>query len=406
MVSLLFSPFLLTVSMLGLLLLGILNWDYNNIKQTIGFNKKLPTLLLQYKSYYSILIFSFYFLIVLLSAWQTEGTWQPWLERIRIKLPFIALPIAFLGLPRFGDREVKGLLYFLLLFLTAVGIGVSINYGLNFEEINNQISRGKPMPVPRNHIRFSILVSVGIIGGIHLIYQQYFHKNKIEKAVIKAMTIFLFLFIHVLSVKTGILCLYTALGVLCLRYIYSSRKYLMGVLLIIGMISIPVISYLAIPSFKQKMRYMHYDLTQYAAGNGEIYADAGRLTSLKVGWEIFKSSPIFGVGAGNLRAVVNQKYKQNHPEYVEPLTPHSQFIYVLAGMGLFGFSFFMVALFFPLFYKKAYKNTFFLGAYCIFITAFVVEHTIENAVGVGTFTFFLLLLLNHLFLPQNTKQLP
>jgi len=97
MVSLIFSPFLLTVSMLGLLVLGLTKWDSNNFKQTIGFNKTPFTRLTQYKSYASFGVLFLYFFIVLFSAWQTDGDWHYWLERIRIKLPFIALPIAFLG---------------------------------------------------------------------------------------------------------------------------------------------------------------------------------------------------------------------------------------------------------------------------------------------------------------------
>jgi len=265
---------------------------------------------------------------------------------------------------------------------------------------------GKPMTVPRNHIRFSILMSVAIIGGIYLIVGQYFYKKKAEKIGIKGLTIFLFLFIHLLSVKTGIVCLYVSLGVMSLRYVYISRRYLVGGLMILGLGSLPVIAFLTIPSFQQKILYMHHDLTQYAEGRGAIYADAGRLTSLKVGWEIFAASPVFGVGVGNFRSVVNQKYDKKYPNYVEPLMPHSQFMYVLAGMGLFGFSIFLLALFFPLFYKKTYQNFFFLGFYCLMLTAFILEHTIENAVGVATFTFFLLLLLNHLLLPQKSNPVP
>lgn len=405
MVSLIFSPFLLTISMLALLLLGVINWEAGKFKQTIGFNKKLIFRFFQFNYSASFLVVSLYFFIVVFSCWQTDGSWQFWLERIRIKLPFLAMPIAFLGLPRFDKKMVNGILYFLLIFMTIAGIAVGINYGLNFDEINNQISRGKPMPVFRNHIRFSILMSVAIIGGIHLIIDEYFYKKKQESSLIKSMTIFLFLFIHVLSVKTGIVCLYVALGLLSLRYIYLSRSYLAGSLLIIGLLNIPVVAFLTVKSFEQKIRYMHHDLTQYVKGEGGIYSDAGRLTSLKVGKEIFIAAPLFGAGAGNLRAIVHQQYDQHYPEYVEPLMPHNQFLYVLAGTGLFGFSIFIFALFFTLFHKKIYQNHFLFGFYCLIITAFMLEHTIENAVGVATFTFFLCLMLNHLLLPEATNQI-
>ena len=394
-VSLVFSPFLLTVSMIGLLVFGLVKEDQEGAKKFL-FNKELGMKLTDWKTNAAFLSITFYFFIVLFGIWQVEGDYNYLLERLRIKLPFIALPIAFLGLLRFDDRQIKGILYFLLIFITLTGIGISINYLLNYELINEMLSRGKPMPTPRNHIRYSLLVGVSIIGGIYLIKEQYFFKNSRERYLIIILTIFLFLYIHILSVKSGILCLYVALGILSLQYIYLSKKYLFGFLLITGLISLPVIAFVTIPSFQHKLTYMHYDLKKYLAGEGEQYSDSGRLTSLKVGWELFVNAPVFGVGAGNLKKEVNLIYQQKYPDYVQPISPHDQFLYVLAGSGLFGFFFFLLAVFVPLFYHKNYRHFFFLGLYTIFLMALILEHTLESAEGVGIFSFFILLFLNHL----------
>ena len=396
-VSLVFSPFLLTVSMIALLLLGLVEEiDKNNGKGKFRINKSLLVKLKDWEKNAAFLVISFYFLIVLFGVWQVEGDYTYLLERLRIKLPFIALPIAFLGLPRFSDRQIKGILYFLLVFITLTGIGISINYILNFELINQMLSQGKPMPTPRNHIRYSLLVGVSIIGGLYLIKEQYFFKNPKERYFIISLTAFLFLYIHILSVKSGILCLYVALGILCLQYIYLSKKYLFGMIIMVGLISLPVIAFMTIPSFKQKLTYMQYDLKKYYAGEGEQYSDSGRLTSLKVGWELFKTAPVFGVGTGNIKKEVRLIYQKKYPDYVKPILPHDQFLFVLAGSGLFGFSFFLLAVFIPLFYDKNYQHFFFVGLYTIFLMALILEHTLENAEGVGIFSFFILLMLNNL----------
>ncbi len=394
-VSLVFSPFLLTVSMIGLLILGLVKENKEGLNR-FSFNKNLGTKLMDWKSNAAFLVIPFYFFIVLFGIWQVEGDYTYLLERLRIKLPFIALPIAFLGLPHFEHRQIKGLLYFLLIFITLTGIGISTNYLLNYDLINDMLSRGKPMPTPRNHIRYSLLVGVSIIGGIYLIKEKYFYKNPRERYLIIILTIFLFLFIHILSVKSGILCLYIALGVLSLQFIYLSKKYLFGFLIITGLISLPVIAFVTIPSFQHKLTYMHYDLKKYFAGEGEQYSDSGRLTSLKVGWNLFVNAPVFGVGAGNIKKEVHQFYEQKYPDYVKPILPHDQFLFVLAGSGLFGFFFFGLAVFVPLFYHKNYRHFFFLGLYTIFLVALVLEHTLENAEGVGIFSFFIGLFLNHL----------
>jgi len=396
-ISLVFSPFLLTISMIGLLLLGLVEISEDKERfQKLQFNKDLWFKLTNWKRYAPFLVISLYFFIVLFSMWQVDGDYTYLLERLRIKLPFIALPIAFLGLPHFSDRQIKGLLYFLLGFMALTGIGISINYFLNYDLINEMLSRGKPMPTPRNHIRYSLLVGVSIIGGIFLIKEQFFLKHPKERYLIIGLTLFLFFYIHILSVKSGILCLYVALGILCLQYIFISKKYLFGFIIMAGLVSLPVVAFRTIPSFKHKLTYMHYDLQQYFAGKGEQYSDSGRLTSLKVGWELFTNAPVFGVGAGNIKKEVHLIYQKKYPDYVKPILPHNQFLFVLAGSGLFGFILFLIAVFIPLFYDRAYQHFFFLGLYTIFLMALILEHTLENAAGVGIFSFFILLWLNHL----------
>jgi len=394
MASLLLSPFLLSLSMMGLLILGLLNLDQIDGRYRLSLNKDLLVRLRDARKYLSFFVIPLFFFIVLLSFWQTIGDSSYFLERLRIKLPFLILPVAFLGLPPFSKRQVNLLLFFLLLFVTICSLGVGINYAIHFDAINAKLGRGQTMTTPGNHIRFSILTAVSIIGGIYLIVENYYWKRKFERILIKGLTFYLFVFIHLLSVKSGILCLYVALGILIGRYMYLSKKYMIG---ISALLIIPIIFMLAfstMPSFKQKINYMIYDYQQYAKGAGGQYADAGRTTSLKAGYELFMQAPLFGTGAGNLRWKIKELYKEKYDDYISPLMPHNQFLFVLAGTGLFGFSFFLIAFLVPLFHRNAYRHHFFLGFYMIFLGAFMIEHTIESAVGVGTFIFFLLLILN------------
>lgn len=379
--------------MIGLLLLSLVRFPREGVLK-YSFNTKAFQCIADYRNHLSFLVVSLFFGIVLFSAWQTTGDFHYFLERLRIKLPFLILPLAFLGLPKISTQQFNKVLLFLLIFMSINSIGVGINYLLHFEDIQFDLSRGHAMPTPRNHIRYSLLTALSIIGGFHLILENYCYKRKTIRYSIIGMTVFVFLFIHILSVKSGIVCLYFALGILLLRYIYNSRKYLFGSGLLFALLLIPFIAYQSIPSLKQKIGYMTYDLMQYQKGEGGIYADSGRITSLKAGVELFQKHPVFGVGAGNFRRVVDQLYAEKYPEYVQAIMPHNQFLFVLAGTGLFGFGFFLVAFFFPLFYKRAYDNFFFLGFYMIFLMAFILEHTIENAAGVGTFSFFLVLCLS------------
>ena len=76
--------------------------------------------------------------------------------------------------------------------------------------------------------------------------------------------------------------------------------------------------------------------------------------------------------------------------------PHNQFISVCAGMGIIGLAVFLLAFFFPLFYKKIKSDALFITLHLIIFASFFTENTIENSVGVGFYVFFLLLGINYL----------
>lgn len=379
--------------MIGLLLLSLVRFPEESGVSKYSFNTKAFQCIADYRNHLPFIVVPLFFGIVLFSFWQTTGDAHYFLERLRIKLPFLILPFAFLGLPKFTSEKVNHVLFFLLIFMSLNSIGVGINYLLHFDDIQFGLSRGHAMPTPRNHIRYSLLTALSIIGGLHLILHKYCYTKKAIQYAIIGMTVFVFIFIHILSVKSGIVCLYFSLGTLLLRYIYTSRKYLLGSGLLLALLLLPVIAYQSIPSLKQKVGYMVYDLLQYQKGEGGIYADAGRITSLKAGLEMFREHPVFGVGAGNFRREVNELYAEKYPDYVQAIMPHNQFLFVLAGTGLFGFGFFLIAFFLPFFHRRAYDHFFFSGFYMLFLMAFILEHTIENAAGVGTFSFFLVLCL-------------
>jgi O-antigen ligase len=150
-----------------------------------------------------------------------------------------------------------------------------------------------------------------------------------------------------------------------------------------------------IPSLKQKIGYVYYDIDQFLKGKAtDQLSDASRLISWKMGMELFKNNPISGVGAGNIRLKMNELYKRDYPTFKKKLTPHNQFIMVLASSGLIGLFLFCIGFFAPLFYGKNYKDPFVLAIYLSFFASFLVEATFENAMGVAIFLFFTLVHLN------------
>lgn len=389
------AEFVLSVSMIALIVLAIFELKIDGPKVSLTFRSTLRENFRKYWRYKAWLAVSVPFLIVLLSwPWSGDLTYE--LERLRIKLPFLALPFAFASMPALRKREIFTILYFLLVIMSVISVYVLLNFAVNFDAIIDVLGRGGHLPTPSNHIRFSLTVALAIIGGMALWVERFHFNNPAERWFIGGLTLYLFLFIHILSVRSGIVSLYLALLVLGFYYVFFRKKYIAGLAGILSLGIIPVIAYLAVPSFRVKVDYARWDYKQFVQGIGENYPDSERFTSMQVGLEIAKVHPLLGVGAGDLKQAVQRKYENEYAGKYNFRMPHNQLITVLAGTGLAGLALFLTGFFFPLFYRKNFRNPLFLALHGVIFMSFFVESTIENNFGVSLYLFFLLTGLNYL----------
>lgn len=389
-VGLLFSRFLLTVSMIAFIVLALIDWK-KEPKLSISLNPKLtelPKLLIANKS---LSVITLFFFIVLMSGIYSEDMGY-WLERLRIKLPFLFLPLSFVLLPKMNTKQYQLIHYFLLAIVTLSGIGVLLNFGLHYDAILENMSRGQAVPTPINHIRFSLLVAYSVLAGIYLLRNPMKTFTQVlPKVLTITATFFLFVLIHLLAVRSGLAVLYMALGAMTLHYIWYSKKWAAGVSLLLILISLPVVAYFTVPSFRAKLYYMEHDWHQYRNGLADKHSDAERWISYEVALNIIRAHPIIGVGAGDLKKEVLAAYAVGYPKITHPKMPHNQFISVTAGTGLIGLGIFLVAFFTPLLTSRHFRDAHFLGFYVIIFFSFFIENTIENAIGVAFFLFPLLL---------------
>jgi O-antigen ligase len=318
------------------------------------------------------------------------------LERIRLRIPFIGLPFAFFLLPVWSRANYRNWWIAVLLFLQIVAVGVMVHYFLNREEIQLLLQQGKAIPTPANHIRYALLQVIAFCASV---YWGWWQRDKSDQRFtdifFKFSALFFFLFIHFLAVRSGIFSVYFILFCFGIPILWVKKAYPALIAFLAGMILLPFIALKTIPSLKQKMGYVYYDIDQFLKGEGtDQLSDASRLISLKMGIELFKKNPIVGVGAGNIRIKMNALYQRDYPSFKKKLTPHNQFIMVLASSGIVGFCLFCIGFFVPLFVGNNFRDPLILAIYLSFFASFMGEATFENAMGVAIFLFFTLLHLN------------
>lgn len=393
---------MLSLAMIGLLLLALVELKIEGpkvhwtIRATLQQNLRR---LLTYKAWLAVSVP--FFLVFISAAWSSD--WGYTMERLRIKLPFLVVPFAFASMPALRKREIFTILYFLLAMMFFISLYVLINFLMNYAAILEDLGKGGHLPTPSNHIRFSLTLAFSIIGGLALWVEKFHLRQPFERYVIGGMTLFLFVFIHILSVRSGILALYLALLLLGFYYIVSKRKIWLGIAALAALAGLPFAAYYTMPSFKLKVDYARWDYQQYKQGIGGNYPDAERLVSMEIGMKLGNSSPLLGVGAGDLRQAVKQQYEaQPYIGKYNFRMPHNQLITTYAGTGAIGLLLFLSGFFYPLFYRKNYRQPLFLALHAIVFMSFLMENTIENNFGISMYLFFLLIGLNYLSNQQET----
>jgi O-antigen ligase len=341
-------------------------------------------------------VFGFIFLEVSLGIFVALD-WDYMLERIRLRVPFIGLPFAFFLLPSLSLIWYRNWWLAVILVIDIVAVGVIVYYFNHQQDIQLLLEQGKAIPTPANHIRYALLQVVAFCASVYWGWLHRGHSNPPSfTSFFKFSSIFLFVFIHFLAVRSGLFSLYLIIVSMGVPYLFKKRAYATLMLFLAGVIILPFLGMKLIPSLKKKIEYVYYDVDMFLKGEAtDQLSDASRLISWKLGLELFVDNPTFGVGAGNIRIKMNELYKRDYPAFEKKLTPHNQFIMVLASSGIVGLILFCVGFFIPLFYGKNYQDPFILALYLSFFASFWVEATFENAMGVAIFLFFTLFHLKH-----------
>jgi O-antigen ligase len=281
-------------------------------------------------------------------------------------------------------------LYILFWSVFVICIGVGVNFMLHSEEILANLGQGQPIPVPRNHIRFNLILATTILVGGWLWEQRYVWRFAWERKVLMVAVVLMFIFIHVLSVRSGIVTLYAALVFSVIRFVIRTRRWKAGLVTLLIIVITPVVAVLSIPSLQQRLSYMAWDWQQYKHNDGDNYSDSERWVSFSAGMELWRENPLLGVGTGDLPMEIQRVVNQRFPKYtIEPKLPHNQFIYLLAGTGLIGLLLSMLAFLWPI--VTGGRRHFYLFAtfQIIILISFLVEYTIETSIGVAYYLFYL-----------------
>jgi O-antigen ligase len=340
---------------------------------------------------------SLLFILPLLSGFWSEDQKQ-WADIIRIKLPLLFLPLAFAGpsdsyRDRLSHKQRDWLGYIFLALIFAGTSWSMFHYLSNVTEVNQNYLQAKSIvtPLENDHVRFSWLVSVGILLAGQMVVEKR-KENKLIVYSLALITIWLIVFLHILAVRTGLFSFYIMLAGLAVWLISKKLKWKCGLVLMALLVTMPLIAYKTVPTFQNRIKYFLYDKGYFEKAHYLPGAtDAVRVISLKAGWNIMNEQPLAGVGFGDVLSKTNKWYGNNYPEMMEAdkIKPGSEWLMYGAACGWPGFLIFSFVMLIPFFIKTKNKLVWWLlNATAAF--SFLVDIGLEVQFGIFIYSFVIL----------------
>ncbi|UOQ98819.1 O-antigen ligase family protein [Hymenobacter sp. 5317J-9] len=393
----------------GCVIVGIFVADWFRVLPSIGIAGVAATGLMYAVSHRRIAhkqlwpVFGSLFLLFLVHAsagFHTTATnITAYCQDLVLQLPILGLGLGFWLLPALPSRYLRWL-WLLLIGVTALAaMGATVNYLLHATEINESYYHSKVMPTEPDHIRFSLIITLAIAAGVLLLeHRAVKHSWRIW---LGSAVVALALFLHMLAVRSGEMTFY-ALGGLAILWLVLCRQQWKRAAALAGcLLLLPVISYIAFPTFRNKITNTKEDVSkakQKSSSEGKKFSISGRLYSYKAALEVWRDNPLLGVGKPDLEDEMAIRYAEEYPEMTSEyyILPHNQFLYNLAAFGALGLVVGIVGLFYPAWWARRKKAPLLVAQYVSIALSFLVEYTLETQIGLAFVVFFLLLALQGL----------
>ncbi|WP_162944518.1 O-antigen ligase family protein [Flavisolibacter nicotianae] len=364
----------LSSSVILFLLLAILDRDFKKAWRRFSSNLFFPA-------------FTLLFFLPFFSGLWSEDKNQ-WLDVVRLKLPLLFFPLAFAGCWQLTKRQWQ---WVALVFLGGVFAGCAaglLHYAFHPDEVHAGYLRAKTLltPLENDHVRFSWLVSVAVIGCFF--FRCFFETRWINTALL-VLAVFFVLYLHILSARTGLVSLYL-FGLLCAgNFLLRKEKKAMSFLLVALLVSLPLLAYFFVPTFQNRIRYFVYDFSfvkkaAYLPGAN----DGARVMSLKAGWQVLKDHPL-GVGAGDIMHEADKWYAVHVPQVLptDKFYPSSEWLIHGAVAGWPGVLIFTFVMALPFFYQPKQHRLSWTAFHVTAAFSFLFDMGLEVQYGIFLYAF-------------------
>jgi O-antigen ligase len=320
-----------------------------------------------------------WFVLILFDGFR--GDHSGWSQELLLKLPLVLVPLYMVRLIT-NHCHFENSWLFLVTVNSLVALITGINYLLNYDEINALLLQSKHIPVfgGMHHIYF------GLFTALHIWVSLYFMRKGNKQIYWRINAVILFLMLHVLASRTGLVAFYVSGFVVLFIYAFKQKRYSFIAIGLIAGSLLPVIGYNVSTSFKNKVLNSLEDFQAVKSGKDINYKSlAMRVEAWKTSIDVIKKAPVMGVGAIHVDEALQDQYVEARTVLIKEnrIGPHNQFLEITMAHGILGGIILLVLILFL--YNRNPSNPWFIAMLTTMVASFFLESYLERQAGMLAF---------------------
>lgn len=333
-----------------------------------------------------------FLVLTLLDYFRAEVS-SSWNKDVEINILWVVMAFSIAKLHDLHESKFNPWLKIIFYWMVALVNVISVfQYLQNREAIDLLLLQSKHIPIAggMHHIYFGIL-NAGLIllklsEWLFFSQETQYKGSKLEWAAVTTILISM----HVLSSRTGLFSFYIVLlSILIYAAIQRREKRkIISWVLFLAMV-LPVISYLTLPSFRNKIANTTEDIK--ATENGGENVNFKSIGMRKEAWgmamDIIRSHPFTGVGAGNVESAMSKQYEKNQSLLIAEnrIGPHNQFLEFGIKNGILGILLLLSLFVYLLVKGLRTQNLPLLAMLALSSISFMLESVLERQHGIIIF---------------------
>ncbi|QMU30311.1 O-antigen ligase family protein [Adhaeribacter radiodurans] len=339
----------------------------------------------------ALFLLGFYGLF-LLSTLYTDN-WAQWRYYITQYLPFLVISCAWGMLPGLRNKQRYAVLFLFVFLVMLLSVGTVIHYFLHREQINAMISHSQN-PTSINgisHIYFGVLMALAVFFTLHLYQSPVLLWRKTEKKILAVCLVLIFVSLHIMAFRTGLLAMYVAMLVQVFIFIRNHKQYVLGSALLATIILIPVGAYFTLESVRLRVANTQSDVERYLHNQDiNYYSISQRLAAWETALTLVRRNWLLGVAPADVKVELDRQYavKDFGLKKENQIGLHNQYLNFLVSMGVGGLILLLYTFLYPVIKFNWQQNQESIAFLIIIATAMLVESFFQRQLGLNTFVFF------------------